>query len=295
MSSDSPEPSPAGCGVCGSPTADQGQLCRLHTDSLATDLASVPARWEFRQGRRELVLGLAGELEVTITRQARTAPDNQGVRSPERPLPWHEGAADAAFVLNATLNAWALDVSQIGEDERDPLRPIQAHDTAEVAAWLGRNLHTLRMHAEAGTAHSEIASAIEEARRAIDRPQGLIPFGACNTMFPGTDIVCTAILYGHLDRPSVRCRACETPHRTADRLKDMLEYLQGMLATLPELVGIAKLAGRQTSEDKLRLMASPGRDRFAAVATDGKGKPMYRVSDVLKALEERYKHRPKAA
>jgi hypothetical protein len=89
----------------------------------------------------------------------------------------------------------------------------------------------------------------------------------------------------------VRCRGCGIQHRTTDRLEWMLEHLRGLLATLPELVGIARLAGKRTTEDKLRLMAA--RTRFEQIGHDPHGKPTYRVADVLKALDERYKHRPK--
>lgn len=276
--SDTPEiATAAACGVCGSPTGDAAQLCRTHTDDLAQRLATVEA--------------LVAELDVTITRQARTTSLTEG-RSPETPLMWNENASARAFELNTTLNAWALDTSRVGEDERDQLIHVHHSDTASVAAWLLRNLPTLRRHPEAGTAHDELTNAIREAHRAIDRPQEPVPFGECGATHH--DVVCQATLYGHLDRPTVACRDCGTTHRTTDRLEWMLEHLRGMLATIPELVGIARLAGKRTSEDKLRLMA--GRGRFVEV---GQAKPgqlaTYRVADVLKALDERYKHRPKVA
>lgn len=271
------QPNTAGCQVCSSPTGDSLNLCGTHTDEVRTQLADVEH--------------LVAELEVTVTRQARTAPDNQGVRSPETPLPWNEAASDAAFVLNTTLNAWSLDVSRIAEDERDHFQPIPYTDTIAVAQWLARNLHTLRQHPEAGTAHNEIINAIREARRAIDRPQDPIPFGECGHIFEDGH-VCQEILYGHLDRPHVKCRACATPHKVANRLEWMLGHIRGMLGTIPELVVFAHLAGKRTSEDKLRLMASRG--RFLAVGSKG-SLPTYRVADVLKAIDERYKHRPKVA
>lgn len=275
--SDEPD-TPTGCQVCSAPTGDDGYLCRTHTEDLRDQLAGVEA--------------LVAELDVTITRQARTTRPSEGGRSPERPLPWNENASARAFELNATLNAWALDVSKLAEDERDWLIHVHHSDTTAVGQWLVRNLSTLRMHREAGIAYDELRESIREARRAIDRPADPVPFGPCNQVFPdGT--VCQEILYGQLDRQHVKCRACDTMHPTRERLTWMLEHLRGMLATLPELVTIASLAGKRTTEDKLRLMADRG--RFDRVGIDAAGKPTFRVSDALKALDERYKHRPKVA
>lgn len=274
--SDTPDvPAAAACGVCGSPTGDSANLCRTHTDDLRDRITPVPV--------------LVQDLEVTLTRQSRTTQQDGG-RSTETPLPWNENASAKAFELNATLNAWALDTSRLGEDERDLLADVRHTDTALVAEWLIRNLPTLRQHPEAGQAYDEITESIREAHRAIDRPADPTPFGECGTQH--VDVVCRTVLYGYLDRPTVSCPGCGVQHSTAERLVWMLDHLRGMLATIPELVGIARLAGKRTSDDKLRLMASRG--RFEQIG-DNRGKPTYRVADVLKALDERYKHRPTVA
>lgn len=267
------------CAVCGSPTGDAAQLCRTHTDELRTRLATVEA--------------LVGELDITVTRQARTSANLDGGRSPETPLPWNENASARAFELNATLNGWSLDVSKLAEDQRDQLEHVHHSDTTGLAEWLTRNLHTLRQHAQAGQAFDEISDSVREAFRAIDRAVEPIPFGECGHIYEeGT--VCVEVLYGSLERSVVPCRACGWQHRTADRLEWMLDYLRGTTATLPELVVFASLAGQRTTEDKLRLMA--GRNRFPEAADRVDGQPArYRVADVLKALEEKGKHRPKMA
>ena len=276
---DTPTIHDSGCQVCSAPTGDDARLCRTHTDDLSRDLASVP--------------DLVSELEVTRTRQARVTAEKHGGRSAERPLPWNEHASAKAFELNATLNAWALDTSKLGEDERDRLAEHHHSDTAAVAAWLGRNLATLRQHPEAGQAHDEITNAIREARRAVDRPTDYMPLGRCGNDEEFPDTPCAAIVYGHPESQHATCRGCGARHRIAARLEWMLDLLRAQLVTIPEAVGIAHLAGKRTTEDKLRLMAARGRIQSVGASA---GKPTYRMSDVLKALEERYKHRkPRAA
>lgn len=274
---------PAGCGVCSAPTGDDAHLCRTHTDDLHTMLAGGKVKTvEYLP-----VAVLVAELDITVTRQARTTNTQDGGRSTERPLMWNENASARAFELNATLNAWALDTSKIREDTRDQLKPIHHADTAAVAEWLLRNLTTLRQHPEAGQAFDEIGNAIREAHYAIDRAQDPVPFGQCGTV--NGDHACTEVLYGQLDRPVIRCRACGSPHRVAERLEWMLEHVRGMLATLPELVAITRWSGKPASHDVLRLMAR--RDRFEQVGRSPGGEPTYRVADVLKAIEDRGKHR----
>lgn len=263
----------AGCSVCSAPTGDAGWLCRTHTDDLLRELRSVP--------------DLVTELEVTRTRQARITAEKHGGRSADRPLPWNEHAAAVASDLNTTINAWALDVSRLAEDERDLLAEHHYSDTAAVAAWLARNLPTLRQHEEAGTAHDELTNAVREARRTVDRPLDYMPLGQCGND-EDRDESCEAILYGHPDRQYAACRECGARHRITTRLEWMLNHLRGQLVTIPEAVGVCELAGKRTTEDKLRLMASRGRFLPAGAS---EGKPTYRVSDVLKALEDRYKHR----
>lgn len=282
--SDTPEtPDAAACGVCSAPTGDAARLCRTHTDDLHTMLAGGKVKTvEYMP-----VSALVVELDVTVTRQARTTNGQDGGRSNERPLMWNENASARAFELNATLNAWALDTSKVREDTRDQLRAVPHHDTTGVAEWLVRNLGTLRQHPEAGTAFDEIGNALREAHYAIDRTQDPVPFGQCGAV--NGDHACTEVLYGQLDRPVIRCRACGSPHHIAERLEWMLDHVRGMLATLPELVAITRWSGKPANHDSLRLMAR--RTRFEQVGRNQEGEPTYRVADVLKAIEERGKHR----
>lgn len=160
-------PTVAGCLRCGSPTGDDGSLCRTCTFKLSADLREVPTY-------------LWAELQITITRQDKLMPTSDRPGG-EKPMVWNENASQVAWELQATLNAWCLDVSRLGEDERDLLAPIPQHDVPELARWLVRNMHTLRQHGEAGTCFEEIVDAIRRGRRAIDRPENRTRFqvGPC--------------------------------------------------------------------------------------------------------------------
>lgn len=276
-----PNPQPDGCGVCTAPTGDDGRLCRLHTDELARDLASVP--------------GLVVDLQVTTTRQDRISADKHGSASATKPLPWNEHASGRAFELNATLNAWALDVSRIAEDDRDQLIEQHHSDTVGVARWLRRNLATLRRHPEAGTASDEITDAIREARRAVDKPLDLAAYGPCGNT-GGDDQPhppCPEYLYAAPNRTTVSCRACGAHHDTAARKTWMLDYVRDMLGTTTEVASYLGLAGVKTTPDAIRAYASRG--RITAVGIDSNRRPLYRYADVITAISERYTRKPKAA
>ena len=269
-------PTAATC-FCGSPTGDAGLVCRTHTADLARDLATVP--------------DLVDELEITTTRQDRIVAEKHGGRSAERALLWNEHAAAKRQELNATLNAWALDTARLGEDERDRLAEHHYSDTAAVARWLGRNLRALRMHPDAAKAYDEITNAIREARQAIDRPPDQQVYGQCRAeLDDGT--ICLEYLYGLPGRATIICRGCRSEHDAAKRRAWMFLHVRDMLGPIREVVACLTLGGIKTSEDKVRLMAS--RSRFFPAGQDASGKPLYRVSEVLTAIEDRYKHKPKS-
>jgi len=222
-------PDDTGCGVCGAVTGDGLWLCIIHTDALERDLRSVE--------------DLVRELDITLTRQDRMNAANSVGRSAEKPLVWNENAAAKRFELWATLNAWALEASKLGEDDRDRLAAVPAEDTPGVAAWLIRNLPTLRRHPEAGTAVDEIGDAIHGARRAIDRPAAATRFraGPCPelvTTDPAADDYrhCDGDVWAFIpvdpdELAYLRCQACDSRWDTTQWMR----MGQRMLARIAEL------------------------------------------------------------
>jgi hypothetical protein len=266
----------ATCQVCSSPSGDAANLCRVHTDDLVAELKAVP--------------DLLAELDITITRQNRTTAERNGGRSSTTPLPWNEHASAVRSDLWSTLGAWAHDVSKLGEDERDRITDVDTYDTAGVADWLVRNVATLRMHGEAGTAHEEIIDAVRQARRAIDTPPEQVAYGKCLND-EDRDAPCEEYLYGLPGKDFVYCRVCGAKHNTALRKDWMLEQVRILIGTATEVAGYLRLAGVKVTADRVRGMAA--RDRFHPAQFDEKERPLYRVSDVLVAIGDRYKRRSK--
>lgn len=254
----------ADCAVCECPTGDGGRLCRIHTDILVTNLGSVP--------------DLLTELDITRTRQDRMVSERAGSRSATRPLPWNEHASTVAWELNYTMNVWALEVSTLREDERDPLKPVPARDTAEVARWLTRNINTLRHHVGAGTADEELNDAIVRVRRAVDRAPDKVFAGPCATpQDDGTH--CAEDLYGHPGKRTTRCIACGAEHDMDQRRQWMLGLIEDQVAHSGLLAGLVTSLGVPIASSTIRKYA--GKGRIKVISVDAKRRPLYRIGDVL--------------
>jgi hypothetical protein len=259
-----------GCAICSSPTGDSGRLCRTHTDQLATELATVP--------------DLVDDLQITRTRQDRVTAEKHGGRSATKPLPWNEHAAQRAFELNATLNAWALDTSKLGEDERDLLAEHHHSDTAAVARWIARNLRTLRQHQDAGQAYDELSNAIREARRAVDRPLERVFAGPCGVE-ADNGFICREDLYAAQGKTTAVCKGCGARHEMAQRREWMLSIIEDQVAYSGLLAGLVSNLGVQIGSSTIRRYAAAG--RIKAISVDAKHRPLYRIGDVLDVFLKR--------
>lgn len=258
-----------GCGVCGAPTGDDGRLCVTHTDQLRRDLGGIP--------------DLAAELDVTITRQNRGRPQPGG-RSAERPLPYNVHTSGVRVDLETTVNAWALDVSRMGEDPRDPLRVHAAHDLPAVAAWLVRNLPTLRKHPEAAQAFDELTHAVSAGWRAVDIARDRIVLGACRGEALDEDgeptgAECEQVVYGDPASDTATCRGCGSVHVIAERREWMLGAVGEHLATSGQLSTLIAHLGRAVGRSTIRGWAAAG--KLEARAWDRNDRAMYRVADVV--------------
>ena len=271
MSSD--QGAPAACGVCSSPCGDDAYLCRVHTESLTAELRDVP--------------DLFAELDVTVTRQNRTTAERNGGRSSTRPLPWNEHASEARTELWATLNAWALDVAALGEDERDHLADVDEHDVGGVARWLVRNISTLRLHPEAGTAHSQIVGAIHRARSVVDRPPDRVFAGPCGATPEGQGEPCREDLYGLPGKPHTRCPVCATVHDMAFRREWMLTQIEDVAAHSGELSALLTSQGVPIGSSTIRKWATSANAPLKVVSVDTRGRKYYRIGDVLDLVLKR--------
>lgn len=204
------------CVTCTQP-AHEAFLCSRCGHQLAVDLDDVAGLLTGARG--DPLDSLAAELATTRYRLDAVAARSPIGRDADKPLPWKEPAADAAWVLADTLVAWARDLAGI----RGVL--LDAHTVAEVATWLARRVDWIRQHPRAGQAHDEITNAVRNARRAVDRPANRARFevGPCPEQ-DADGARCPGRVWAYIptreeDPAVLRCARCEAEWDTTRWLR----------------------------------------------------------------------------
>lgn len=106
------------------------------------------------------------DLAIQLTGQAVTgAQGSKRRRGDEQPLPFHLGASEAHELLNETLTAWTMHLTQ-----HFAIPFAKRKNTLTLARFLHDHVTQLAMLDGSEDAHDEIAYAIRECRRACDRP-----------------------------------------------------------------------------------------------------------------------------
>ena len=209
--------------VCPSCGCEQGAglLCARETDLLEKALGDV--RW------------IVTELGVTMSKQARMGTPGKGGLARER-SPLHLGALEASDTLGNVLSTWARDVA-----------PLYAQGLSVQLAALGpahvssvvllNNVDLMRRHASAAELLDEITDAIDQARRAVDRPADRAYLGQCYTELLGEDgdlVTCYAEIWARPDASETTCKVCGVTHGVAERRAWLVEQARPMVVTARE-------------------------------------------------------------
>lgn len=201
----------ATCPVCG---AEQSLslLCSSCCDRLESLLREVPS--------------LVTELATTASKQARIGNAGGGAGLARERSPINFGAVEVADNLANVLTTWARDVTN-----ELPLVPGYA------AAALLANIDVIRRHPAVNELTDEISDAINQARRAIDRPADRTYLGQCLVPTPddqGRDVTCLAELWAKPDATTATCKTCGGSQDVADRKQWLLDEAKPMLVTVKE-------------------------------------------------------------
>jgi hypothetical protein len=245
--------------ICGTPRCDYPRpadqfICRNCELLLKRDLGDIPA--------------LIEDLNTTLSRQDKLGA-SAGGKGAESAVPFKAPAADVLYLLAHTTTGW---VRVLAEDTRQvihtlPLNPVQC------ARWLLVHVRSLCLHEAGGEAVDEIAYAVAEAYRVIDRPPDLLLAGQCD--WQG----CQEFLYATPQASVVQCRACEHEHAVEERRAWMMEYASDLnLPAILALGWIKLLMGKRIPRGTWDSWVSRG--RIAAAERDHVGSALYRFGDV---------------
>lgn len=234
------------------------------------------------------VVELVDDLDDSVARLTNTGP-RVGSRPAEVGLPFNAGAAEIRDDLHNVLVTWVRDLwethalrrpAPTGETWPDgsaitvgELDPLAIEDTVpDMVAWLRRHPTWIEWHPAGGELVDEIGDAAERVRRAVDLPPARLFCGPCPD--------CSADMYARPERTVVACRECGTRHDAAALRDKLLVAVRKVEATAAEVArALPKLLGRELSPNTLRTWARAG--KLAKGAPDGRGRPRYRVGDVI--------------
>jgi len=253
---------------CGRPIPDDAFLCTPCSETLWDTLLKVcqpPTDHNGQLGR-----SLVDELHLTIAGVDRIGGQEVGVivRSAEIPLPWKEHASKTLHDLHWTLATWASTIAGRWGMTEELLA------TADAAAnWLLRHHRRLCGTEISGQAYHQILTAVRSAEWAIDRPADRVFAGPCNT---GD---CMADLYGRVGAYTVNCQECGAEHNLDERREWLLQHLDDRLVHAGLLAGLLTMLDRQVTSSMIRNWAARG--RLLSRWHDARGRPLYRVGDVI--------------
>lgn len=251
----------AQCLRCAKPVADGGYVCSRCWLPLERDLGDMTF--------------LAEQLDITLSRQSRTAPRAYGSRSSDTPVYFDVTASSVGAESRAVLVSWALMVSE----ERGI--PTPADRLAAMGVFLLGQQEWLRHHPAASDALEELTAAIHAIRNAVDTAPDMLVVGPCDPKGEHGD-PCTQELRVKAGKEFVECAACGLSWRVADRREFLVEAAQDMLVTAYVLSRFLTAYGDPISDDRLRKWAAQG--HIVSHGTDPRGNPLYRVSEAAEVL-----------
>lgn len=234
------------CPSCGCEQG-AGLLCASETDRLERDLGDVAA--------------IVEDLNVTLSKQARVGNPSGSAGLARERSPINVGAMAAGDNLANVLTTWARDV--LNDDEIRRTTSGWGNPSADAAAVLLSNVDHVRRHPAVVELIDEIADAIAQARRVVDRPEDSVFVGPCMNEVPDEEcnlITCMEDLYARQGASAVRCKVCGAEHEVAERREWLLEQAKDRLFTVREAAQMVGRVGRiEVTEDRIRGYLRRGR------------------------------------
>lgn len=261
-------------------------LCNRHIDELRDMLAGTPR--------------LAGYLDESAFGQARLGEPARRTKSDEIPMRVNFRASRELAQLHATLARWVQDLCETRRlpipaavtppPRRDPAA-IDSHTRvvaaiAAMSTWLAANVSAIASSDDAGLCYREIDRHVGRIMRIVNRPSPPRFCGPCPHPVDGR--ACDTRLMANRAATEVRCPTCESVHKVADLLADLLERIDHMSFTAADVLLIFTGLGEPLSPRTFRQWRYTKRILPAGWFD---GEPLYRISDV-RELSGRHASRP---
>jgi hypothetical protein len=202
-------------------------------------------------------------LDTVLTKQARYAAAE--ARRGERSLPFNPEASEIGWVLRNTLSTWCRLIAE----ERG--KELPEDNPPAIARWLLNSVTWLRHHRAGAEAVEEITTAVNQVRRAIDRPAERIYAGPCKD--------CGGDMYAKPDAASVDCRPCGLSYSVTEMVEWMRNEARGRLVTAKEGAVLLSRFGLTTTRGRIDVWHS--RKLIAAAGHDLDGRQLFLIDDLI--------------
>lgn len=242
---------------CGKPTRDAAYVCDECLGDLTKALAEIP--W------------LAGELEVTITKQRGidyTALG--GSPSSESPLPLHAPALDARRALRLALTTCVRFCDEERVRHQSPRTGMPTDSLEAMSRWLMWRVDGLGLNDMGYEFADDITNAVASCRRAIDRAPERRYAGPCE---------CGRDLYHKPGAIEAKCTDCARVYNVGELYEWMRKGVMGRLVTAREgstLLGRFDLPTPQATIDVWH-----DRKRIVGHGSNAIGHRLYLIDDLL--------------
>lgn len=252
-------------------------VCGRHADELALELLGAGS--------------LADALEDAIAKAQRFSSSITGLGNPdESPVPFNSRASRARDELITYLREAADYIAA----ERELFRPL---DTPKALGhWLAAQVPWMRSRHDGAEMVDHLFAVLHTAAITVDRPPDRLYLGRCVgtvQLEDGGEQPCTEELYSVPTRPEFTCRKCGWVYTIAERRARLLGLAAGLQLGATDCARALVGLGLDVTPSRVREYASRGlidpvRDD-AGQDVRVKGRPVYRVADVL-AVVERIAH-----
>lgn len=265
---------------CGKPTRDDAYVCDDCSTGLSRALGDIA--W------------LDDELETTITRQRAATYDGSTSGTGDKPLPWHERAADARRTLHGLLVSW---VRFCDEEDIRGIPQWQARDNlTSLARWMLHCVRGLSLHDIGPDAVDEITDAVAECERVVFwKRRSRTYLGPCGQKVTDewdevVTLACPGEVYAEENADVGTCDECGQGVTVAIRKADLNKQLDDRLCTAAEIARLSTYLGLDVPRDRVRKQVNTwhARKLVTPASKDHEGNPLFRYGAVRTLLYATY-------
>jgi hypothetical protein len=207
---------------------------------------------------------LDAELQINVTRQSQTGSRfREGGRSGEKPLVFDDGASEGAWVLQHTLEPWAVSVrDMILASPADP-------STSGQARWLRHQIGVVARLDDVADLLGELNAVVGHAFGLIDVRTPRVYLGDCT---------CGQAVYGSGEQDEAYCWKCRQVYRTAEWREANAAAGRELLVTIREAsLYLGEVYGIQATAQRMRRWVK----HLTPRGVDAEGVAVYRLGDLL--------------